>query len=74
MENIDIYKVLEVIFPILTAVFGVYWAMAKSKISTIATLLVDVDKALADGTLTTDEMKVIVADVMKVLGKTVETK
>ncbi len=71
MENVDFYKVLEMVFGIAAVVFGVYWAKAKSKLVDVGILLANVNKALEDNVLTQDEMKVIVADVMRLVGREV---
>ena len=71
MEGVDIYKIVEMAFGILAVVFGVYWAKARAILTGVAALLVSVNKALEDNVLTQDEMKLIVADVMKLLGREV---
>ena len=74
MEGVDLYKILEMVFGVLAVVFAAYWAKAKVTLSHVADLVVLVNKSLEDNVLTQDEMKAIVAGVMRVLGKEAEVK
>jgi hypothetical protein len=56
------------VLAILTGTYGTKWSVAKGKISQAAKLLTDALKAVEDGQLTQDELKIIVADVMALLG------
>ena len=75
MEGVDIYKLLEMLVPvilgILTMVFGVKFVSLRSKINEVVALIGKVNAALADNQLTQEEMKSIVADVLKILGREV---
>ena len=75
MEGVDIYKLLEMLVPvilgILTMVFGVKFVSLRSKINEVVALIGKVNMALSDNQLTQEEMKSIVADVLKILGREV---
>jgi len=71
MEGFDIYKILEIVFPLIAILLGAKFAVAKTKLSNVVTLMANVDKALADNLLSQEEMKTIVADVLRLLGKDV---
>ena len=73
MEGLDIYKLLELLIPvillILSSFFGVKLVNLRGKVNEVVALIGKVNTAMADNQLTQDEMKSIVADVLKILGK-----
>ena len=73
MENFDIYKLLEMLVPmillVLSSFFGVKFISLRNKVNDVVALIGKVNAALADNQLSQDEMKSIVADVLKILGK-----
>lgn len=76
MEGLDIYKLLELLVPVLIALLSLFFGVArvnsiKEKLTQAADLVADVDKALADNKVDEVEMKHLVADVLKILGREV---
>lgn len=71
--SMDVYRILELaltsLLGLATIIFGAKFAGLRKKLAQIANLISDIDKAQEDNTLTQEEMKHIVDDVMVLLGK-----
>ena len=74
MEGFDVWKIAEMLFGILAVVFAAYLAKARVTLGHVADLITLVNKSLEDNVLTQDEMKAIVASMMRILGREAEVK
>ena len=63
----ELYQILTLIFALLAGFFGLYWFKAKSVITEIGVLFTIISEALADDTLTKEELQLIVDQIKKIL-------
>jgi len=63
----ELSTILTIIFGILAAFFGVYWNKAKTVIAEVKILFGVISDALADDTLTKEELTAITDQIKKIL-------
>ena len=63
----ELWQILTLIMTILAGFFGIYWLKAKGIITELGILIKIISDALADDTLTKEELQAIVAEINKIL-------